>query len=157
MSKPELSREELGRQLLTAAGTYRSVRGLAIILAVVLLLLIIATGLGDVGWSAAISVAPVLIVIWLGAVGTLTLFVHLMKVRVFEKGIEGRSFAGFRRRLLWQDIADMRLSGAGGFHALVLVEADTGRELWMLREILDREDFRAATDPHLDWQKLQGG
>lgn len=154
MSQPELRREDLGRHLLTAAGTHRSVRGLAIILAVVMLLLLLAAGFRDGDWTAAISVAPVLVLIWLGAVATLTLFVHLMKVRIFEKGIEGRSFAGFRRRLLWQDIADLRLDGAGGFHALVLVEANTGKELWMLREILDREDFRAATDPYLDWQKL---
>lgn len=154
MSNPKLSRDDLGRHLLTAAGTYRSVRGLPMILALVLLMLLLAVGFQEGDWSAAAGAAPTLVVIWLGAVAMLTLSVRLMKIRVFENGIEGRSFAGFRRRLLWQDIADARPRNAGGFHALVLVEADTGRELWMLREIIDREDFRAATDKHLDWQKL---
>lgn len=149
-----LSREDLGQHILTAAGSFVTVRPLARMLAIIIVFLVVAFGIRDGNWDSLIEQVPTLILIWLVGVVVFRGLVQLMRVHVYANGIEGRSFGGFRRRFLWQNIAGYRFESTSGLPQLVIVEAGTNDELWMLREIGERDDFRIAVAPYFDWQGM---
>lgn len=154
MRKAKLRRSDLGQHLLTASGSFKSVRPLAMSLGLVILILMLFYGINDQNWDRIRSALPIIALTWLAGVVILWLSVSFMRVRVFSLGIEGRSIGGFRRRILWKDLAGVRVDNSSGFAALVFREEDTGREMWMLREIMERSDFRRATSPYIDWEAL---
>ena len=150
-----LTRADLGFHILTAGGTFKSVRPVAITLGIGILGLELFYGFRDGDWNLLISDLHIIFLVWFAAIGFLILLVKFMRVRVFSKGIEGRSYGGFRRRFLWEDIAGIRFSNSIGMAALIIVDKVSKKEMWMLREIAERQDFQLAISPYIRWKKLE--
>lgn len=154
MHEPTATRADLGPHLLTASGSFATVWPLATVLATVIVALLVAAWVRDGTYESAAASAPVAFVIWLSGVLLFRGLVQFFRVRVYANGIEGRSKWWIPRRFRWSDIAGYRYDGAGGMRFVVLLETETGRELWMLREIEEREDFRTAVERHFDWPEM---
>ncbi len=142
---------DLGQHLRTVSGSFRSVRATAWSLAFVFAAIFLLLGFGDEEWSVLIGRLPGLVLIWLVAILVIRWVVHLMRVSVFTGGLAGRSFWGVRRRISWKDIADFRYDNSGGLANMVIVGND-GKEIWMLAEIGEREEFQQAVAPYFDWR-----
>lgn len=155
MARGTISREELGYHVLTASGTFRSVRPLAISLLVALVAIEIFFLIFGESREEAADSFPLVLLIYLAGVGFMAIVIrYIGRVGVYSKGIEGRSFGGFRRRLLWDNIAGARKDGSSGVLMLVLIEKATGKELYMLAEIAEREDFQMAIRPYVEWRNI---
>ena len=154
MKQRKPTREDLGPFLLTASGRFATVRPLAWVIAALFVLIEIAARFNDGDWARVPGDVPYIVAIWVGFVVLMRLAVNILRVRVYARGIEGRSYWGVRRRFLWDNIAGYRLDGASGLSALVLIEAETKRELYMLAEIADREEFQTAIAPYFDWRSI---
>lgn len=151
MDESTLKNDDLGQHLLTAAGTFKSVKSTAVVLAILFVVLIVIEGLKNGEWDVLAERTPGIILIWLCAVLILRAIVQLMRVRVYTGGLQGRSWWGFRRRTPWHEINGFRYENSSGLAAIV-IESENRKELWMLREIGEREEFQRAVAPYFDWR-----
>ena len=151
VNQPALTDEDLGQHLLTASGTYKSVKSTAILLFILMVVLIVLEGLKSGEWDVLAERVPAIFLIWLVAVLFIRGVVQLMRVHVFTGGLRGRSWWGFRRRARWSEIKGFRYDSSSGLAAIVL-DIEHGKDLWMLREIAEREEFQRAVAPYFDWR-----
>ena len=151
MKQAALTDEDLGQHLLTASGTFKSVKSTAIALSMLFVVLIVIEGLKMGEWDVLVERAPGIFLIWLIAVALIRGFVQLMRVHVFTGGLRGRSWWGFRRRARWNEIKGFRYDSSSGLPAIIL-EIEHGKELWLLREIAEREEFQRTVAPYFDWR-----
>ncbi|MGI9262054.1 MAG: hypothetical protein ACR2QR_08460 [Woeseiaceae bacterium] len=151
-----MTREDvLGPKVATFSGTVKSVRGVIFSLGLALVIILLVNGISSGNWDEIISLVPAIFLVWVAGAVLLALIPRIMRVHVHTRGVKGRSFGGFLRRILWDEIAEARYDGAGGMAAIVLIERDTRLELWMLREIAERSEFRDSIQPYIDWSKLE--
>ncbi len=151
MNQTTLTDEELGQHLLTASGTFKSVKSTTVVLAILFVVLIVLEGIRNGEWDVLAERAPGIFLIWLCAVLFMRGVVQLMRVHVYTGGLQGRSYWGFRRRARWSDIKGFRYFSSSGVPSIVL-ETESGQELWLLREIGEREEFERAVAPYFDWR-----
>lgn len=153
MNQPPPTEYDLGQHILTASGTFESVKPSAKMLVIVILAIFIVVGIREDDWGVMLERIPVVVLIWLGAVLLLRGLVQIMRVSVYTSGLQARSYWGFRRRFLWDSITEYRLDNSSGL-AAIIVKSDSGKELWMLREIGERADFQNAVAPYFDWRSF---
>lgn len=153
MQEAPFTTDDLGRQILTACGSFESVKPLARVLAVFIVGMLVLVAVRDGERSDLLELAPMLLLTWLAAVLVLRGIVQMMRVSVYTKGLQGRSLWGFRRRVPWANITGFRYDNASGIANLV-IETGNGKDLWMLREIGERAEFQTAAAPYFDWRGL---
>jgi hypothetical protein len=133
---------ELGPVRATFRGSLRLIRGLTIVFAV-LFSLAVAYRYWKTGDSAEVmATAPSLAYVLAGLVALLAAFVKLHVTRVHEFGLNGRNFWSFPVRLGWADIEGWRLDSSSGFSAVVLVEKNSNREMWIFRDVFFSDPFQ---------------
>ncbi len=89
-----------------------------------------------------IETVPSLIGVWIGLVALLALIVRLHAIRIYELGIGGRNFWGIAVRFKWSDIRGWRQDKSSGIAAVVLIERETGREMWIIRDLFFSAPFQ---------------
>lgn len=156
MSEAVRSDEDLGHHVLTISGSFRSVKAAAWTLAGVFIAIFVLNGLSDGEWSELMDRAPVLFLIWLGGILFLRWLVHVMRISIYTGGLKGRSYWSFRRRIRWDDIAGFRYDNSNGV-ANIVIEDRSGKEIWVLTEIVEREEFQQAVAPYFDWRTFLHG
>jgi len=144
------SRAELGFFVGIFRGSYKSIQGglIAVGIAVVFGACI---GLLQGGSLSNLSGAgPELFLMALGLAAFFLLFARYHAVRIYSDGIEGKSYWSRSVRFYWRKIEDVRLDSSNRIAAVVLTESDSGREMWIFREVFLRDDFQAAILPYLE-------
>ncbi len=89
-----------------------------------------------------IETVPSLIGVWIGLVALLALIVRLHAIRIYELGIGGRNFWGIAVRFKWSDIRGWRQDKSSGIAAVVLIERESGREMWIIRDLFFSAPFQ---------------
>lgn len=147
--------EDLGQVVAVYRGSLRSVQGALSIIVICLALLVAIDCFQRGSVDNLLKVGPALVLVILGAAGSLAGLAWLHCVRFYSNGLAGRSFWSIPVRFYWTDIAGFRFDSSNGVPSVVLMDITAGREMWIFREVFLRDEFQRNLQAYVNLESIE--